>query len=170
MSTPLDFCLAQPGRSRPAGGRSRGADIDALADSLPSSRMDRLRLALAGTACSSRPHAPVEAVLVVAREPCNDSPEPCWRRWAQVHDLLPSSAVAGATQLVNALEEAATLPGAGVQAERLRVSRWRRLCVSGFGLPATAARPGTARGKRCHRLHARAVRRRHARSRKQRPG
>ena len=54
--------------------------------------------------------------------PCNQSPEPAWRRWPQAEDLLPASARAGATELVNALEEAATLPEAGSQAERLRVA------------------------------------------------
>ena len=47
--------------------------------------------------------------------------ESAWRRWPQAHDLLPASASAGATELVNALEETAVLPGAGAQAERLRI-------------------------------------------------
>src|SRR5436190_6388 len=46
-------------------------------------------------------------------DPCNQSLEPAWRRWATAHDLLPASAVPGATELVSALEEAATLPSAG---------------------------------------------------------
>ena len=55
-------------------------------------------------------------------DPCNESPEPAWQRWPNAQELLPASAVAGATELVNALEEAATLPSAGAQAERLRIA------------------------------------------------
>ena len=55
-------------------------------------------------------------------DPCNQSPQPAWQRWPEASDLVPASAAAGATELVTALDEAATLPGAGAQAERLRVA------------------------------------------------
>ena len=66
---------------------------------------------------------PVTARRILDRiDPCNQSPEPAWQRWPTADDLLPASAVPGATELVSALEEAATLPSAGAQAERLRLA------------------------------------------------
>jgi DNA helicase-2/ATP-dependent DNA helicase PcrA len=55
-------------------------------------------------------------------DPCNESPEPAWQRWPNAEEFLPASAVAGATELVNSLEEAVMLPDVGSQAERLRIA------------------------------------------------